>query len=222
MRKIDDSLLASSFAKVFIITVNHWASNPMSAMESFKTDAQVVEFINGLIDVNFPRSGAPAWVNYDLFHQERFQMCVECLVDNLCVGVSQYDDHALAFGYTSELLDTGASSAHGAVDDFTTVDVPDHIQKLYMQKMSVVCAQCENRYNPDGQINAHGLCIYCNTEFYEHVSNAYTAVFGFDANRRDTMNAEFGLYLKQHGIVNFETLYASELWNKYVLFFTSA
>lgn len=104
-------------------------------INKFKHEPIVIEFITSLIEDNFPRDDAPKWVNYDLFFEERFDDCLGYMIDNLHDELYTYDDHGLAFGYTSENLDTGTGRSHSAVDDFCEVKIPKKIIKIYKKCM---------------------------------------------------------------------------------------
>jgi hypothetical protein len=106
-------------------------NNLSTCVKKFKQDPIVIEFITSLIEDNFPRDSAPKWVNYDLFFEEKFGECFDFMVDNLNDKFYTYDDHALAFGYYSDNLDTGSSPAHSTVDDFCEVKIPEKIIKQY-------------------------------------------------------------------------------------------
>lgn len=101
----------------------------------FENNPAVLEFIDSLIERNFPMASAPKWVNYSKFYEYKTKVCMEQLIEQLGYGSSEYDDHNLAFGYDSDQLDTGSSHIHSAVDDFTTVVVPEKIVELYRQTM---------------------------------------------------------------------------------------
>lgn len=101
-------------------------------MADISTDEQVIAFVNSLIDEHFPISDAPEWVNYPLFRIEKFNQ----LMENLKIFIQHTDEYCdanLAFGYYSDLIDTGTGAMHEAISEKCTVIIPKELYDRYMK-----------------------------------------------------------------------------------------